>query len=83
VLGDAVIDLRFRVCDVSRAPLVAEVRLTVHGSIQPPATTTLGSTRGGCRAFRLAMNRLHAAFLRLRVRDDAGLWSPSVRRTLR
>jgi glucose/arabinose dehydrogenase len=43
VLGGAVIDLRFRVCDASRAGLVAEVRLTVDGSIQPPAATTLAA----------------------------------------
>jgi hypothetical protein len=82
VLGGAVVDVRFRICDASRATLLAELHLTGHASSRS-LTPTLASTRGGCRPFRLEVNRRRASNLRLRVRDDEGLWSVSVRRTLR
>ena len=82
VLGHTTLDVRFRVCDGSRAVLRAELRLTARGSSRT-VSSSLASTHGGCLPFRLRVDRRRASTLRLRVRDDESLWSTSVRRTLR
>ena len=73
------LDVRFRVCDASRDVLEAELRVASR-----LVTKALASTHGGCVPFRvlIAERRAHVA-VRLRVRDDAGLWSRVARVTVR
>lgn len=82
VLGGRVLDVRFRVCDGSRAELLMELHLTAPG-LAGSVVSPLGSTHGGCRPYRFRVTPGRAATLRLRVRDDEGLWSTPVRRALR
>ena len=73
------LDLRFRVCDGSRDVLGAELRVTSGGSTTV-RTAVLLSTHGGCRPYRLLVKAGRVLpRLRLRVRDDRGLWSNNVR----
>jgi NHL repeat len=81
VRGGKILDVRFRVCDGSRAPLLAELHLTgrhLYGSALVP----LASTRGGCLPYRLRVARGSASMLRLRVRDEDRLWSVAFRKAL-
>lgn len=82
VRGGPTMDVRFRVCDTSRDALLAEVRLS-GGHVWHSVVDPLVSTRGGCLPFKLQVPREGASMLRLRVRDDAKLWSASLRRQLR
>jgi serine/threonine-protein kinase len=82
VRGGATLDVRFRVCDASRAPLLAELHVTGRGTFRS-VVAPLVSTRGGCLPYRLQVDRARASTLRLRIRDDDGLWSATYRRLLR
>ncbi len=82
VTGHATLSVRFRVCDGTRDTLRAEVRLTGKGPGRVVAVA-LPSTRGGCLPFRLQVARGGASLVRLRVRNDSGLWSLAARQTLR
>ncbi len=79
--GGRTLDVRFRVCDATRAPLLAELHVTGHGRYGS-VVSPLVSTRGGCLPYRLQVTRGAATTLRLRVRDGAGLWSTTYRRAL-
>jgi len=81
VRGGATLDVRFRVCDGSRAPLLAELHVTGGGTFRS-VVAPLVSTRGGCLPYRLQVDRARGSKLRLRVRDDDALWSVTIRRTL-
>ena len=81
VRGGAPLDVRFRVCDGSRAPLLAELHVTGGGTFRS-VLAPLVSTRGGCLPYRLQVDWGRGSTLRLRVRDDQGLWSVTVRRAL-
>jgi len=83
VLGGATLDVRFRVCDASRAPLEARLSLTARGVATRSSTTALSSTHGGCLPFRLRASRGRAATVWLRLRDDEGLVGATVRQSLR
>jgi glucose/arabinose dehydrogenase len=81
IRGGSTLDVRFRVCDGSRAPLLAELHVSGHG-VYRSVVSPLVSTRGGCLPFRLRAARVAAGTLRLRVRNDSGLWSATLRRKL-
>jgi len=82
VRGGTTLDVRFRVCDASRAPLLAELHVTGRGTFRS-VVASLVSSRGGCLPYRLQVDRARASMLRLRIRDDDGLWSATYRRLLR
>jgi hypothetical protein len=76
-----VVRAAFRVCDGTRAPLVAELRQTTPASRATSLRRALVSTHGGCRPYRLTW-RLPSGrgtmSIRLQVRSDDGLTSNAV-----